>query len=162
MNLHAKMPFDPFHMMKSVFPSFDSYTKVNDPYHPYPLSPNLLQGFQGAQQQFLQGWWDYLTWQQCSLQQAFYDNSRWVTHLMQLTQQPQTLYRYTRMNWQKPYLGLRAQSVTGTRLLTQLWADTFSAWQQLVPGMHSFPKRPLSTSSPSRKPKHDSVKHHYK
>ena len=157
MNLHANLPFDPFHMMKSVFPSFDTYTKVND--------ANWQQGFQGVQQQFLQGWWDYLTWQQWSLQQAIYDNSRWVTHMMQLTQQPQTLYRYTRMNWQKPYLGLHAQSLTGTRLLTQLWTDTFSAWQQLFPGMNAFEKtfkQKHSPSSPSYKPKHELTKHHYK
>ncbi len=164
MNLHAKMPFDPFNLMKNViFPSFDRYTKVNDPYHPYPMTPNWLQGFQGVQQQFMQGWWDYLTWQQWSLQQAFYDNSRWLTHLMQLTQQPQTLYRYTRMNWQKPYLSLHAQSVTGTRLLTQLWTDTFKAWQQIIPGMQLLQNDHFGVNPvPVRKAKHEMAKHHFK
>ena len=84
---------------------------------------------------------------------------------MQLSQQPQTLYRYTRMNWQKPYLELHAQSLTGTRLLSQLWTDTFSAWQQLFTGMNTYDKMFKPKPAPSRplhKTKHEITKHHYK
>lgn len=127
MNLQAKNPFDPFNVMQTAFPPFSSHTKENDPYH---FSNNWLQELQSLQQQFLQGYWDWLTWRQWTWQQALYDNARWFNHCLELTQEPKTLYRYTRMNWQKPYLELSAQSVTSTRLLTKLWLDTFTTLQK--------------------------------
>lgn len=128
MKLHAKNPF----MIPSfTFTSFYSNAKENDANQPYQLTQHWLQGYQASQQHLLQGWWDYLTWQQWSLQRSFFDGIRWYTHCLQLTQQPQTLYRYTRMNWQKPYLGLNAQAVTANRLLTGVWTDSLQAWQQI-------------------------------
>lgn len=151
MNVYAKMPFDPFVAMKTVFPIFNNQTKVNDPYHPYQFNQQWLQDYQAISQQFLQGWWDLIAWQHWSWQQALYENSRWLSHCMQLTRQPQTLYRYTRMNWQKPLLGLNAQALTSTRLMTQLWVDTFNAWQQTVPGMKNS-RSPHAPDTHSTKP----------
>lgn len=130
MNLHAKNPFDPFNVMQTAFPPFNSHTKENDPFHPYHFNHSWLHELQSLQQQFMQGYWDWLTWRQWSWQQAFYDNARWFNHCLELTQEPKTLYRYTRMNWQKPYLELSAQSVTSARLLTKLWLDTFTSLQK--------------------------------
>lgn len=130
MNLQAKNLFDPFNVMQTAFPAFSSHTKINDAYHPYAFDQNAFQNFQALQQQFMQGYWDWFTWRQWSSQQAFYDNVRWFNHCLELTQEPKTLYRYTRMNWQKPYLGLSEQSITSTRLLTKLWLNTFAFWQK--------------------------------
>lgn len=128
MKLHTKTPFTipPF-----TFSSLYTNSKEeNDAYHPYRFTQDWLQGFQTVQQHLLQGWWDYLTWQQWSLQRSLFDGIRWYTHCLQLTQQPQTLYRYTRKNWQKPYLDLNEQAVTATRLFSEIWTDSLQAWQQ--------------------------------
>lgn len=130
MNLQANNLFDPFNVMQNAFPAFDRHAKINDAYHPYSFNQNWLHDFQSLQQQFLQGYWDWLTWRQWSWQQAFYDNARWFNHCLELTQEPKTLYRYNRMNWRKPYLGLSAQTLTSSRLLTKLWFDSFSVWQK--------------------------------
>ncbi|MCS5710065.1 hypothetical protein [Candidatus Berkiella aquae] len=152
MNLHAKLPFDPFNVMKNAFPGFHMPTLENDPYHPYAtFNQEWLQNYQAIQQHFWQGWWDWLTWQQWSLQQAAHENARWFTHCMELRQQPQTLYRYTRMNWQKPYLGMNAQMLTSARILTQLWTDTFKAWQHQA-SSHAMSPEPRSKQELTTKP----------
>ncbi len=146
MKLHAKNPFT---IPSFTFTSFYPHTKENDAYQPYPFSQNWLQGYQAMQQHLLQGWWDYLTWQQWSLQRSLFDAIRWYTHCLQLTGHPQTFYRYTRMNWQKPYLGLNAQAVTAAKLLTGLWTDSLQAWPQY---------QRKATTTPTSQPKQALVK----
>ncbi len=144
MKLHAKTPFT---IPAVTLPFFNPEIKKDAAYQPYVFTQDWLQGYQAVQQHLLQGWWDYLTWQQWSLQRSLSDGIRWYTHCLQLTQQPQTLYRYTRMNWQKPYLGLNAQAVTATRLLTGLWTDSLQAWQknhtEQAAEQSSIPKKAL-------------------
>jgi hypothetical protein len=102
--------------------------------HQDEISPSysVLSPWLEVQQTFWQRYCDWLSWQQFVAQEGTKDNLRGLEHTLQLTSQPLTLYRYLRLNWQKPYLHFGSHALTSSRLLSRAFTDSWATWQRTV------------------------------
>lgn len=94
-------------------------------------NPEFSQNWISLQQKLWQEYMEWLSWQQRAMQENFQESIRLMMHCLQLSSHPNTLYRYMRFNWQKPYLNLSAQTLSSTRLMTRMMIDSWCAWQKL-------------------------------
>ena len=122
---------NPF-MAQMQFKTFDPYQLFTQSFFfkPWEIAQHSLQTYFSMQQKLQENTIEWVMWQQMAYQQSMMESARWLTHCMQLTNEPQTLFRYLRMNWQKPYLELGTQAVTSSKLLSHMWTTYLSEWQQ--------------------------------
>jgi hypothetical protein len=104
--------------------SFDSNWMLNP-----CLTNQIMQHWLSWQQNILMSSWEIMLWQQIAIQKMYIDNMRWVIHSLQISDQPHTFFRYSRMNWLKPYETFSAHSVSSTRLISHMWIQSLSALQ---------------------------------
>ena len=99
------------------------------------MSPDAFtQNLYGSSTEFWRDYWKWVNFQHKALQEDLFESSRWLTHCMQLSSHPQTLYRYLRMHWQKPYIEIASQTFTSSRLMGQMWMDSWDCWQKMTTG----------------------------
>ncbi len=99
---------------------------------PWLISQRITQHWFECQQRFWQQYLEWATWQQQTMHQSMMDSSRWMMHCMQLSNQPEKLHRYLRLNWQKPYLSMASQAVASNRMLMHLMIDNWCTWQKIM------------------------------
>jgi hypothetical protein len=99
---------------------------------PWNFSQQLFENYYPLQKKCWDNYWKWANWTQSNVQLSAFETSRWMMHCMQLAPEPNTLFRYLRMNWQKPYLSLSSQSISSTRLLSRLTAENLSFWQAMA------------------------------
>ncbi|MBS0290191.1 MAG: hypothetical protein JSS07_09190 [Proteobacteria bacterium] len=84
------------------------------------------------EQSCLHNYWEWLSWQQETMQKNYQDTQHVMTHFMQLAANPSHLHRYIRRNWQKPYIHLNAQAITSMRLLSKFMIQNWCTWQTAI------------------------------
>lgn len=99
---------------------------------PWIMPQQAFFSWFALQQAFWEGYWQLLSWECSTLHQISIDNTRAMVHAIQLSSEPQTFYRYMRMNWKKPYEHGTANAFTASRLYGQIWSDYFLAWQNAL------------------------------
>lgn len=110
--------------------------------NPFATSQHIFENYYPVQKKCWDNYWTWANWTLSSLHETSFEASRLMMHCIQLSPEPHTLFRYLRMNWQKPYLSLSAQAISAARLFTQLSSENYNYWQGMSQGenMHSLAK----------------------
>lgn len=89
-----------------------------------PLSPHVEKPFEAhfdesllSQKNLADIAWNWMHFQAACWKSNYMNYNRYLFHTQALVGEPKLLFRYTRRNWQKPFVALAAQNMTHWHLL---------------------------------------------